>query len=298
MPDLINSVKILSHISKILFPKYPCYYFTCYMFLNYTKIHLKQKNFKIVVCPDQFLKSLLCQFSIENSIDASNCVVVKGSKFCNNFALLCKHGDSKTKPRLVQIFTIDSNEIQNDEVTVSSTLNFNLKNVNKLTKTVHIRFVKLSEALLASEIDVSQVNIFCDIPSDVIDSILKQYFATPRLLYSNDIITINIKEYAAQHYFMNKQVNSVEAVYFKCNNVVSDKKVNNFYGCFVCVADHSSLKLSANVQSFLPKITEYSVESDAGVKKIDICPYGLTDYFLNLKASIKPFLFKSNNFFK
>lgn len=287
---MFDYVKLLIHISSFLFPKFPSYYFTCFMFLKYIKIQLQQKSFKIVSYPDDFIKSLLSEIKVEGAVDVSNCVFVKSS-FVRDFAKLYSIRDLGSKPRFVQIFTTNYNGINIDEVIVSSNLNFNLKNVNKLSKSVNIRFIQFFEVKSAHVVDMSQVNVMCDIQSDVIDSILKEYFAIPRLLYRGDIISINLKEYAAHNYFTNKQANSIKTVYFKCNSAVFDNK--QIYDCFVCVCDNSTLKLSANVQSFIPEVTKFVV-GDNSKLLVDICPYGLRDYYADMKASIKPFLLKSN----
>lgn len=287
MSDFINSVKVLIHLSAFLFPKYPWYYFCCYMILQYSKIQLKRKHFNIKAHPETFIKSLLKGLPIKSSLDVNNCVLVKSHRFVATFAKLYQLKNPNSKSRFVQIFEINNRDIKNDEILLTDTLHYNLKNVNRIGSKLNIKFSKPSEATLASEAELAQVNIFCDIPSDVIDTVLKQYFATPRLLCINDIISVNVKEYAAQHYITNKQVNGIKTIYFKCKNARDSESVNP-HDCFVCVSDDSSLKLSSNVQSFIPKTTELVADNYT----LDCCVYGLTDYFADLKASIKPFLTK------
>lgn len=293
MFHLRDSVKTLTYVCQLLFPKYPCYYFSCFMILQYSIVQLKQKRFKVISRPLAYIKALLEELPIDHSIDVNNCVFLKGHRFLVAFAKLYDRENSKCTSRFVQIVTTNKNCIERNEVLVTGTLEYNIKTVNNLTESLNINFARPSDALLASEVEMSQVNIFCDIPSDIIDAVLKQYFATPKFLNKNDVISINVKEYAAKHYFTNKQVNGVKTIYFKCNRVFNSK-LSHFDGSFVCVADHTSLKLSSNVQSFVPKETAFITRNNQCI--IDLCPFGLTQHFEDLKASIKPFLTKSNAF--
>lgn len=266
------------------------------MCLEFTKMQLKRKHFKVVPRPSLFIKKLLQKFPLKGSVDVDNCAFIKGDKFSATFAKLYKIEDAKSKPRLVQIFTINKSEVNDAEVVISDTLDFNMRNVNTITGDVNIKFVKPSSAVLANEFVLLQVSVFHEIQAAFINTILRSYFATPKLLSVNDIIVIDVKEYAAESYYTNKKVHSVKTMYFKCKSVENSE--NGGSGdSFVCVAKHSALKLCSTTQSFIPKVTELVVENNSGGSQlytVDICPYGLKSYFTTLKASIQPFLTKSN----
>lgn len=294
------SVHTIIYICHILFPKYPSYYFCCFMLLRYCRLRLSHKRFKIVSQPAQFIQVLLDELSLETCVDINSCVVVGAQQLLSSFAKLKDSDNSESKPRFVQIFSVSNSIVKKNEIHVSDNLKFNLTHSNKIRDDVNVSFANASEAPLASDVEVSQVHTFCDIASEVIDTMLKQYFATPRLLYKDDIVSIDVKEYAGQRFFTNKQVNEVRTVYFKIRKILlNDHDQLSYSDCAICVADCSGLKLSSNVQSLIPearKLVAYNFYND-NYSTIDSCPFGLTEYFEDLKASITPFLKKSNIFY-
>lgn len=271
------------------------------MLAQYVKVQNANKNYKIKAMPDKFMNILLKYKINDTCCDTNNCVVLSnkmlkiiGVRNKNFMKIRCK--TSKTdKERIVRIFYtgIDSSESLN----LSDTFLHNF-GIEKIEQNVHLIHIKNLRLKVATEVDISLISVHSGISTAVTDDILKQYFKTPKLLYRNDIIAIDIQIYGSEYYYTNKQVNETPTIYFKCNRIVLEHN-ENYDGPCICVSDQTCLKQSADVQCFLPRTLSNLVlvekEKQGEILKmdvvlIDMCPFGLNFYAEEIEKAIVPFL--------
>lgn len=294
----IPHAKVLLYVSRILFPTYPGYYFPCYMVLQYCEINSRKKEYHVLVVPDKLLSDALKRTVKDTCVDVNNCIVMKAKSLNLCFVNVRALNKLQEKFRVVQAVELAVESLSNNEMLLSETLHYNIKCLKETSSAVIINSVNIRNIKTASEVDISQVNSHCDISSLVTDTILKRYFCTPRLLYKNDIISIHLTEYGAEFLYTYRHLSELSTIYFKCNRIDCGEDLD-CEGCYICVADETCLKQSANVQSFIPQrhktVLRYHCSNNDDIKQrtIDSYPYGLSRYFQDFEASVTSFLSQS-----
>lgn len=281
-----QQLKIVLYISKLLYTKYEPIWFIIYMYIIYFRIAKRKLKYNIRMVPDDVIINCTSKHNIFN--DINNTVIVNEKnlyKFDKLLKLVC---ESSNNFRFV--YVIGSKHCAENEILVNSVHCDNLKNNGILSK---VQLQNYNEKLVhfAEEINVSLVATPIDVSNSLCETILGKYFKTPKLVAPGDIIDINIKYFAEDLYFINSKVSFAENIYFKSNKVLSRNMNDN---CF-CAVGETSIRQSANVQSFLPKKhCRLTCSKVCGpFKEIPLCPYGLQEYLDDIQAAIRPFLGRS-----
>lgn len=294
--------RTILYVSKILFPKYPSYLFPSYMLRMYIKITAVNIYREAFTIPDKFCIKLLGRFKKTIPIDANNCLLVKENVIralgIQNFAKIFIKSDTGNVTRIVQVVSLKDLALDSKyDLVGSSTLIHNLKTCG-INNKFNLAPAKSLDLKTAKEVNISLINMAVDISAVITDEILKNYFKMPKIVYKNDVISINIKEFARGYFYSNMHVNETSTIYFKCNTIKVDENDDFPDGC-VCTTDEACLKQSANVQNYIPrnskilKLIDIKKLEEINTGLIDNCPLGLQDYFRELENSILPFLNKN-----
>lgn len=287
------NVKVLLYASKVRFRRYPAVMYLFYMFLIYKFLLLKRKRFKIVPVPDELILHIFHKYSIKSNQDSNNCVIVP-KRFVRDIELedyVRITDDSVSK--LVQIFSFD---IQGDLIYISDTLRHNFDRIN-LKEDVRLTRIDPPPIRVAKEVEIRLISSGNEITNHMCDILLKNYFRTPKLVQKNDVIAINVKQYAPEFIYNNYKTNSVQNVYFKYARIKFDKN-EDCTGSYFCVRGETELRQSAHTQAYLPAkfkrfIAEKFDENRIEKAVINKCPYGYDNRLNNLRKSVKPFLNRS-----
>lgn len=306
--DLINAFRsncrTILYVSKILFKRFPSYLFPCYMFITYIKLQKTNKRYSAKAVPDKFVNNLV-KYEMNGTFDTNNIVVLSNSLLqeivsVNNGFLKIRawSKNSIIRERITQVFCTDT--VTTKVIILSDTLAHNFGPV-KTGQEISLTLSYIHDPCLkiANEVDISLISVHNGISAVVTDGILKQYFRTPKILYKNDIVAIDVHKYGAHFYYTNKHVNEIHTIYFKCNRIKIEQNENDDGPC-VCVSDETCLKQSADVQSYIPSRSQcLRLIGDEHFKEsirdalIDICPHSLDSYAHDLESAISPFIEKS-----
>lgn len=220
--------------------------------------------------------------------DIHNTVIVNIDNIYKSDKILKLYCDKTKSSR--NVYPVPNEDCDKNELLVSDTFYNNLLNQNLIGSTRLLN--NINPIKFADEISISLISSQHEISNSLLDSLLERYLMKPKLIRKYDIIEIDVKYFAERLSLLNSSVNSVQSIFFKCNNV----SYNNKYvdGCYYCVLGETAIKQSINIQSFVPKRTTKLVKSDTGIfKALPICPYGLQEYFDEIELAVKPFLIKS-----
>lgn len=298
-----SDCRTILYVCNILFKRYPNYLFPLYMLIKYIHVQKSNKKYKIKAVPDEFMNILFKHKIIDNCCDTNNCIVLNKKMLKlvglrNKSFLKIRYKTNKTiKERIAQIFYTNMDTNYSESVSLSDTLLNNL-GIDEVEQYIHLIYVKDPHLKVATEVDISLISVHNGINTAATDDILKRYFETPKILYMNDIIAINIQIYGAEYYYTNKQMNEMPTIYFKCNKIILGQN-DNADGACICVSDKTTLKQSADIQSFIPRrlsnlllVTKEKREDifEFDDTLIDMCPYGLSLYVNDVEKAIVPFL--------
>lgn len=276
--------KLLLFICKLKYPRYAPFIFPVYMLLKYIKIKKSGKKFQLRQVPQELIK----QLSKSNAYaDVNNCVIVDDGywKAILNEALYVRI-KSGGKSRVAQVV---SGKVGDEEVLISDTLKFNLKMEIGSLAPVSFESIKI-----ASQIYVSLVSSPHNLNALLTDTLLKNYFKCPKLVYKEDVISIRLQDYAPDHYYSNPKLNEAEWVYFRCNKITFSygDECPGGEGCLGVVGP-TGLIQSADVQSSLPPRLQSirdRIEGNCTDNLLGLYPEGLSLYFRQLERAAKPFL--------
>lgn len=270
------------------------------MLVKYIAIQRANKNYEVKAIPDEFM-SILLKYKMTNTCCDTNNSVVLSNVVLKDVGVLGKRflkirlkTDNTIKERIAQVFSVDMGTSEAIKLSDTFLHNFGIANIQQC---VNLIYVKDPPLKVATEVDISLFSVHNGISTVVTDDILKRYFRTPKILYRNDIIAIDIQIYGAEYYYTSKQMNEMRTIYFKCNTIILEENKNHDGPC-ICVSDQTCLKQSADIQSFIPRrlsnqqlIEEDIVQLDGAL--IEVCPYGLDYYVNDIEKAITPFLDKS-----
>lgn len=290
--------KTLLYACAIRFSKCNALTFPFYMFLIYVKLYYKNKKFNIKSVPYDLIKQLATRNKDLLTTDINNTVIINASilkiKNINNIAKLQIYHDGHIRAKIV--FVVGLN-INSNELLISDALYSNLK-LNPNSGNILAKLQRINDKLkFASYADISLINTEHDIINAVTDELLKNYFKTPKIIQKYDLIQIKIKEYCPKFYYTHNKINEINFIYFKCNKIKQDDNFDSL-SCYYCCSDETTLKQSANSQSYLiPQQYDICLKEIVYNKTINIeqylintCPFGLQLYLKQIEDCMKPFL--------
>ncbi|KAI4472009.1 aaa-family atpase [Holotrichia oblita] len=284
------NVKVVLYASKVRFRRYPAVMYPFYMYLIYKFLLKKRKRFKIITLPDELILHIFHKYSIKSNQDSNKCVIVP-KRFATDIELddYVNITDDFAR-KLVQIFPFD---IPGDLIYMSETLRHNLDKIN-LKEPVRLTPIDRASIGIAKEVEIRLISSGNEISNHMCDILLKNYFRSPKLVQKNDVLSVNVKQYAPEFIYNNYKTNSVENVYFKYVRIKSDTN-EDCTGSYFCVKGETELRQSAHVQDYLPaKFKRFIAEKfkDNGIEQavINRCPYGFENRLDNLRKAVKPFL--------
>lgn len=304
----------LSYVGKLLYPQYPCYFFPSFLLIQtYNRLVELRKNprFRVLPIPNKLYK-----------------ILVKNQRFeCDHFCLLSEElydeYDLNIKPNWVNIvFGNESNDRSKDIVqTILTKPNASVlvpivavaecqKNCIFVSENcyqnwcikykipdgqqmrVRLRKITAGQNLpkLAVRTTIFLIKIPYELPLDITDEIISNYFLTPRLLYRNHTYEIVLSEKQVGFALYSQYLHifsQLKQLYFRCIHMESD---NNQFEHFAIVSKGATtLHQSTSVNLPIPR----KCLDDYGF--VSLCPWGLLKHFNYLKSCILPFM--GNNFY-
>lgn len=309
----------LGYVSNILYPSYPCYFFPSFLLIQtFNKLMTLKKNpkYRVLPMPNKYYAILVkksqtllsdhyCFVSDEifDKYDLSINQNWINVLFGCNFEIGCNPEQENnpnhhivetilTKPNssvLVPFVAVE--KCQKNCIFVSETLyhHWCLKNKIRDTQPLFVNLKNMTNKQnlpkLASRATVFLIKNPYEIPLDVTDEIISNFFATPRLLYRNHTYEIFLDEQQVGtalysqyfHIFM-----PLKKVYFRCIHLESNEcQFENFA---VVAKGATTLHQSTSINFPVPRqyLDDYSF--------VNVCPWGLMRYFNYLKSCIVPFI--------
>lgn len=324
----ITSAKLfyqtIASASKILFPQYPCYYFPSFLLIQiYNKILSFKKNprFRVVPLPNK-LYSLLTKrefFHCDHFCFVSDEVYdkfVAGKKLNwmnlvhydeNTWSTIGAGGKRKAKsPDIVQTILTKPNasilapilsiaKCQANCIYVSENCYQNLCTKYRILSEGQVFSVLLQPMTaeqyvprLASKATVFLLKNANELPHDVTDEILTNYFIMPKILYRNHTYEIVLDEkllgtalYSQYfHVFAN-----LKKLFFRCVSLESSDYP--FESMAVVAKGVSQLQQSTSIN--FPVTRQYLDD----YCYVSACPWGLMRYYNDLKSCVLPFVGQS-----
>lgn len=295
-----NDVNCMHYLLRILIHKKPSLLLIlCYV--NYVTLRvIRLSRFKIKLNSmheDEFQRAILKYCKDRNFYaDSNSCAfgnVAKSKEFASWF-YLC----SFVSPKRYKILIINLENIPNDSVYISDVMKFNIDNAlmtdSKMSSYYAYSTVD-NNLMFATEVIISQIANSYECPIDCIDSLLKNYFSRPRYLRSQDVFSVQMKEYCADCYY-STTLPSDTKIYFKVRDIKSQSLKESFHGFYV-MREKTTLILEKAVQHYLPRTNFNFQHFNVNNWKLENihyseCPPCLEDSLRHLKTSIFPFLQK------
>lgn len=294
--------KTLAAASKILYPQYPCYFFPSFLLIQvYNKLVALKNNpkYRVVPLPNK-LYSALCKrepyqcdhfcfvsdelydkYLSQHKLNWINLLTTNGNDSINN-----KRSNSMT---LVPVISVE--KCQRNCVFVSENCYQNWCIKSKIHDGQPL-FVGLQNMTaeqyvprLANRATVFLIKNPHELPLDVTDEIITNYFTTPRILYRNHTYEIVLDEQQVGttlysqflHIFTN-----LRKLYFRCVHLESsDYAFENF-----CVVAKGVTALHQSTSINFPITRQYLDE----LCFVSACPWGLMRHFNELKSCVLPFI--------
>lgn len=311
----------LATVSRILFPRYPCYYFPSFLLIQiYNKLVSFKKNprFRVVPLPNKLYTILTKRefFQCDHFCLVSDEIYdkyVAGKKLNwlnlvynneNGSSTIGAHGKRSTKsPDIVQTILTKPNssilvpmlsvaKCQPNCLFVSENCYQNLCSKYKIHGDGKIFSIQLQTMTadqyvprLATRATVFVIKNPNELPYDVTDEILSNYFSVPRILYRNHTYEIVLDEkllgialYSQYfHVFAN-----LKKIFFRCVQLESSNC--GFENMGVVSKGVTTLHQSTSINYPIPR--QYLDD----LCYISSCPWGLLRYYNDLKACIMPFI--------
>lgn len=236
MESKINSFEKIVQIARLIHGR--CYaVFILYMLYQYRRVLRRSIKYKLKTVPDTFILTI----GLDSVWDPNNTVIV----YCTNVLIqdkvLLLHQGNKFRHVYVLPSSLWPVNETKDIILVPDTLYHNLSEF-QLNEDFELRECTCTNVIYSDEVVVSLINCPTEINNATIDSLLQNYFSLPKIVYNSDIITINVRQFGEKEFYLNRKINSVENVHFKCTTK----------GGF-CLFGKTAIKQSANIQNFIPK---------------------------------------------
>ncbi|XP_031356547.1 peroxisome assembly factor 2 [Photinus pyralis] len=281
--DLKKGASVLCYVCRLRFPTYPPHYFPLYMLFRYNCIRRRRKAFELVALPYEAIERLIIRDGATFNDDINNTLVLSKT-YLQSLAIGEDVVVINTKPAHL----VGASGIPEDRAYISDTLHHN-RRVNSTT----LAYTTLSRLPKADEVDLSAISTCHDLGSALVDSLVTNYFRSLKIACVGDVISVELERYAPEFRYTNGKLHGLRFVHFRCNRLLVGE-VGREFG--VVVLGETSIKQSANVQSFLPAVISRTVTfdpADCERWSIDCCPYGLRVYSDRVVKAVRPFL-KSN----
>lgn len=199
--------------------------------------------------------------------------------------------NSNKMSSVFQVFSLES--VPMNKVFMKENSYYNLLDKYKLNENCHkkvfanLNMIAQSQTLpqIATKANIFLISTPFDIPSTVVDEVLKEFFRRPQLLYRNHTYLVHLDENTlgsflyCEHFQLFSQL---KKLYFKCVHIESQN--NSFEMCGVVMKNLTTLHQTTSIKYCLPKqlydsyffVTNY--------------PLGLKKYCLELKEALKAFI--------
>lgn len=259
--------KTILYTLKLLYPKY-YYYFPIYVKVHFS-LKKKLSYFKSETVPKSMFKTLQ---------DSENCCLISESTYnilnhLNNKPTFKLKLDNKIRSVMVH---------PSEQITDNAIIQIPEILCHNLSYPSSIQLVTSPKCPdIATKIVISFISNQNEVSMHLLETMLQNYFKTPKLLNLNDIF--EIEEDVCPHLKYTKV--DVNRYYFKCMKIFYDKKLVK--ECF-CINGETELSMTHNLQSYVPKSTKLAVDSDNLI--VNRCPFGYETYVEELEKCIKPFL--------
>lgn len=314
--------RTIAYVSKILYPSYPCYFFPSFLLIQtYNELVILKKNpkFRVIPLPNRFYAVL-----VKNQPYLSDHFCFVSDEIFDKYELNDKQNwlnvvfgnvengarsqRAKRSPDIVQTILTKPNssvlvpvvaveKCQRNCIFVSENCyqNWCIKNkVRDQNQSLLVNLQKLTAGQrlprLATRTTVFLIKNPYEIPLDVTDEIITNFFTIPRILYRNHTYEIPLDEQQVGtslysqffHIFV-----PLKKVYFRCIHLESSEF--QFESFAVVAKGATTLHQSTSINYPIPR--QYL--HDFGF--VSACPWGLMRYFNYLKSCILPFV--GNSFY-
>ncbi|XP_076264418.1 peroxisomal biogenesis factor 6 isoform X1 [Rhynchophorus ferrugineus] len=268
----MSDSKLVIFVSGLIFPKYNAFWFLFYMYIKYYSVYKRLILYKLKTVSDDVLYNFVRKY--QSHCDNNIVVVHPNAIYENDTIIELYHKDTDTS-RVA--FILPDGICQKDCIYISDTMFSN----SALTD-CNIKLIKPRRPVkIADEIELSLISSPHDISNVLIDDLIMSYFELPKIVYQNDILTLNVKHLVTANYYSDLKVNITKKIYFKCIKVF----INNLTtsrAC-LCVVGKTTIKQVPNTQSFVPKVLSdgpksVKMEEAKHLADITVCPYYLEIY--------------------
>ncbi|XP_055389388.1 peroxisomal ATPase PEX6 [Condylostylus longicornis] len=310
MRSLVNAFII---VNRILFPKYRWYSFPALLILELTQRHvaLNRDKFKLTPIPSRLYEFLIRNEYIksEHILFVSEDIFEKYAESRElNYVTLIVSGrftpkkEHKSeimkdilslKPQTLIVQLQPAFNCQKSCVFVAENFYSNLmeKFKNKMNTTIEIEPIHEHQPLpaIATKAHVQMISNPYELPIDVVDLLLTNYFNTPRILHCGFTYKIAVDANLlgtavyAQHYHIFAYL---KEVFIKCTHL--ETKGNEFESQAIVATNFTNLIQKGNLKEFLPR---QLLDSVAIANNF---PDGLKECYQLLKSSIYAFLPKKS----
>ncbi|KAJ3662141.1 hypothetical protein Zmor_006500 [Zophobas morio] len=276
----------LVYLVGIVYPRRNSSCFILYMFLNYCNVLKQQQIFTLRAITSTFFTNFVGKSAVW---DSDNTVIVNGNTEGGSLKyLVANEPSNKIIKRKVNVI---QKPLKNNSVAlISYNLLFNLNSASNCT----FRHCRDKSIKFADEVELSLINTSSDWSPIVIDTCLKNYFTLPKLVCTGDVLSVDLKKYGKEIFFLSNKLNNIkQTLYFKCTKVIYMGKL--VHEGYLCATNKSTVKQVSNIQSFIPRI--FSCEREICDDLLS-CPEGFFSYFESMKKAVIPFVNKTQSNFQ
>lgn len=311
--------RILAYVSKILYPSYPCYFFPSFLLIQtYNKLVALKRNpkYRVIPLPNKFYNILVknqrfrsdhfCFVSdelydkydiLEDSNRTVNWLNVVFGNGNNNSTRASSQSSDIVQTILAKpnssilVPVIGVQRCQKNCIFVSENSYHNWCIKNKV-RDAHPLLVQLQPfnyhqylPRLATRATVFLVKHPYELPFDVTDEIITNFFSSPQVLYRNHTYEIlldqtNVSNAVYCEYF--ETLIALKKLYFRCVQLESSE--NPYENYAVVMKGQTTLHQSTSIN--YPVSRQYL----DGFAFISACPWGYLSHFNYLKKCIMPFI--------
>uniref|UniRef100_A0A1B0GMP6 Peroxisomal ATPase PEX6 n=1 Tax=Phlebotomus papatasi TaxID=29031 RepID=A0A1B0GMP6_PHLPP len=138
---------------------------------------------------------------------------------------------------------------------------------------------------IATKATIALINVPFELPNELVDTILGNFFEKPRFIYRNNTYSVNLIEdvlrsscFSRHHHIFSR----LKKLHFRC--VSLESKSNSYENHAIILKNCTSLQQISSVNLSVPK------QRLNDLAFANICPDGLKKYFDALRGSLEPFL--------
>nr|XP_012225012.1 PREDICTED: peroxisome assembly factor 2 [Linepithema humile]XP_012225013.1 PREDICTED: peroxisome assembly factor 2 [Linepithema humile] len=303
LSTLLLYKKIIRGITNTLM-RQNSHYVLSYIFLEYLYYRL-QRLLKQKLCwitlPDTALKYILDNLeNIQNEyIDYDSCAL-GNIQFLKKSPSSWFHACSMISMTKYKLMITSIADINENTILISETMQHNLQNAlccEQLDESCFILPLEADVVEFATEARISLIANPYDCATEIINTMLENYFLHPRYLHINDIIKIDAKEYAQDRFYSSGSA-AIPTLHFavKSLKLYHDERINSVNSCYV-VRGETALIQEAQVHGYNPRKHVFSFSDDVFLRrgeKIRLpngkCPSVLKESLEYIESCIMPFL--------